>query len=204
MSNISDVFFEKHLEEVPIILILRNLPSDLAVELARRAWNLGVRLVEVPLGSPDASNTLRALIKESKGTNELVGAGSIRTLDQLGTCADLELSFGVSPGVSAELAGGVEALKLAWLPGVASSSEIMLAESFGYTWLKAFPSQSLGADWFKAQLGPFPNISFVATGGVTSANATDWLNAGAVALGIGGGAADPESLTQIVKAVARR
>lgn len=203
MSSLSETFFSKHLEAVPIVLILRGMSPDKSREMARLAWDLGIRLVEVPVTSPEALLSLRSVLGESRSELEIVGAGSLRSAEQVETCLGLGVKFGVSPGVLGEVANAVSAAQLPWLPGVATSSEIMLAVSFGHTWLKYFPADTLGLPWIKAQAGPFPEVSFVATGGISTENAMEWLSGGASALGIGGGAANPRALEQIVQAVKR-
>ena len=204
MNSASDDFFSKHLAGVPIVLILRNMSPEKSKEMARLAWNLGIVLVEVPITSSESIESLKAVIGESKGDLELVGAGSLKSAEQVRTCIDLGVKFGVSPGTSIEVATAVASVQLPWLPGVATSSDIMVACSFGHTWLKVFPAETLGVNWLKAQAGPFPEVSFVATGGVSATNAGVWLMGGASALGIGGGAANPETLREIVKVAVER
>lgn len=204
MISASDEFFAKHFAVMPIVLILRNMSPERSVEMARLAWELGISLVEVPVASPESIESLKAVLDESKGDLEVVGAGSLKSAQQVRTCVDLGVRFGVSPGVSVEVASEVASAKLPWLPGVATSSDIMLAGSLGHTWLKAFPADTLGLPWLRAQAGPFPEVSFVATGGVSATNAGEWLRGGAFALGVGGGAANPEVLREIVGVASRK
>lgn len=198
MTNGSNRFFSQHLAEVPIVLILRDMSPDQSREMARLAWDLGVSLVEVPIASPSAIESLAAVVDESRGGPEIVGAGSIKSSDDIRVSVEVGARFGVSPGMSLDVADAARAAEFPWLPGVATSSDIMHALSRGHEWVKAFPAQSLGAGWFAAQAGPFPEVSFVATGGVSADNALDMLAHGASALGVGGGAASPESLKKLV------
>lgn len=198
MNNDSNLFFSQHLADVPVVLILRDMSPSRSREMARLAWDLGVSLVEVPVASPSSIESLAAVVDESRGGREIAGAGSIKSSDDIRRCIDVGASFGVSPGMSLDVADAARAAGFPWLPGVATSSDIMHALSRGHEWVKAFPAQSLGAGWFAAQAGPFPEVSFVATGGVSVDNASDVLAHGASALGVGGGAASPEALRQIV------
>lgn len=204
MNSASDEFFSKHLASVPIVLILRNMSPEKSIEMARLAWSLGISLVEVPVTSPESIESLKAVLGESKSDLEIVGAGSLKSAEQVRTCIKLGVKFGVSPGVLSEVADEVASTQLPWLAGVATSSDIMHALSFGHTWLKAFPADTLGLPWLRAQAGPFPEVSFVATGGVSPTNAGEWLLSGASALGIGGGAANPNALRDIVKIAVTR
>jgi 2-dehydro-3-deoxyphosphogluconate aldolase / (4S)-4-hydroxy-2-oxoglutarate aldolase len=203
MSSLSDTFFSEHLESVPIVLILRDMTPDKSREMARLAWDLGIRLVEVPVTSPESLHSLGSVLDESRHELEIVGAGSLRSAEQVKACFGLGIKFGVSPGTSIEVANAVSSVQLPWLPGVSTSSDIMLALSFGHNWLKAFPADTLGLPWMRAQAGPFPDVSFVATGGISTRNASEWLAHGAAALGIGGGAANPQALEEIVNATKR-
>lgn len=199
----TDAFFAKHLQDVPVVLILRNLPPKDSRELARMAWDFGVHLVEVPIASSHAWESFEAVLDESQGENEVVGAGSVTTTEQAARCVSDGAQFLVSPGFSEALSEFTARQGVPWLPGVATGSEIMAAQNRGLTWLKAFPAGQLGSGWIKAQLGPFPGVKFVATGGVSADNAKDWVSAGAHALGVGGGAANTKALEALVKALDR-
>lgn len=201
MNNVSNIFFSQYLAKVPIVLILRDLSPDRAREMARLAWDLGVSLVEVPITSVSSIESLAAVVDESRGGQEIAGAGSIKSTEDIRMCLEAGASFGVSPGMSLDVADAARAEGFPWLPGVATSSDIMLALSRGHEWVKAFPAQSLGAGWFAAQAGPFPEVSFVATGGVSADNALDLLAHGASALGVGGGGASPEALKKMLDSV---
>jgi 2-dehydro-3-deoxyphosphogluconate aldolase/(4S)-4-hydroxy-2-oxoglutarate aldolase len=71
------------------------------------------------------------------------------------------------------------------VPGVATASEVQRALATGHTWLKMFPASTLGPRWLREMRGPFPEVSFVATGGIDGDNAVDYLGAGAAAVGVG-------------------
>ena len=170
-------------------------------KLARTAWNLGVRLVEVPIANEAAWSSLEAVRDESTSDSELVGAGSITKSNQVEMCLDNGIKFLVSPGFTVELAEITIKNEIPWLPGVSTSSEIMSANSYGFSWMKAFPASQLGTKWFKAQLDPFLNAKFVATGGINSKNAHEFISSGAKALGVGSGVANPKSLKILVKSI---
>ena len=83
------------------------------------------------------------------------------------------------------------------MPGVATSSEIQAARRLGLVWLKAFPVAQLGSAWVRAQLAPFPEARFVATGGVDADNAREFLDAGARVAAIGSALADDNQLAKL-------
>jgi 2-dehydro-3-deoxyphosphogluconate aldolase/(4S)-4-hydroxy-2-oxoglutarate aldolase len=198
---VSNGFFSQNLATVPIVLILRNLDPMHTRELARMAWDFGVHLVEVPIASPHSWASLEAVIDEASGPKEFAGAGSVINLEQAAKCQAAGASFLVSPGFSSDLAEFSLSNHLPWLPGVATGTEIMAARNYGFEWLKAFPAGQLGQAWIKAQLDPFPDVRFVATGGVSAQNAREWTMAGAQALGVGSGAASQSSLTELIQAL---
>lgn len=177
--------------------IFRGLNPDETVALCHRAWDAGVTLVEVPVQAPEAMPSLRAAIDAAKSAGKFVGAGTVVTLDQLRDVHAAGASFTVAPGFDAAVAAEAGKTGIPHLPGVATSTEIGLALAAGCGWLKAFPAAQLGPAWIKAQLAPFPQVRFVATGGMTPQNAQSFLDAGCRAVAFGSVLADPGSLDAI-------
>jgi len=165
--------------------IFRSLPPEETVALCERAWSLGVTLVEVPVPDEEAVPSFLAAKRAAEGRGKHVGAGTITTVEQLHRVHELGARFTVAPGLSPEVARLSQQLKLPHLPGVATSSEIAGAIALGMNWVKAFPAAQLGPGWIKAQLGPFPGVNFVATGGVDAENAAEFLDAGCRGLAVG-------------------
>jgi 2-dehydro-3-deoxyphosphogluconate aldolase/(4S)-4-hydroxy-2-oxoglutarate aldolase len=83
------------------------------------------------------------------------------------------------------------------LPGVGTASEVQRARAAGCRWQKAFPAKPLGAGWISALHGPFPDVRFVATGGLTVADVQPFLTAGASVVALGAALADPAQLDAI-------
>lgn len=167
----SSEFFRQYLARVPVIAILRGFSAEEAAARAIAAWERGVELVEVPIQDHGGRDALLAVSTEAKKRDRVFGAGTVLSLEDADFAADLGCSFTVAPGLSAEVCARTRALNLAHLPGVATATEVSTALALGYTWLKAFPAKELSASWIAAQLGPFPNARFVATGGVDASNA---------------------------------
>ena len=177
-----------------IMAILRGLPERETVELASRAWDLGIRLVEVPVQTPDALPSLRAAVAAGRERGLPVGAGTVISLEQVREVAAGGAAFTVAPGFDPAVATASAGMGLPHLPGVATPGEIQAALRHGLTWLKAFPASVLGTAWFTAMRGPFPQIKFVATGGLDARTAPDYLAAGARAVAVGSALADPEQV----------
>jgi len=177
-------WFHDDFFRVPVIAVLRGLTPAEAVRSATRAWDAGVEHVEVTIESPEAVPTLAAVAKAAAERGMAVGAGTIIRIEQLDAAASANASFTVSPGLDEGIIQESIRRGIPHLPGVATASEILRAKAFGLVWLKAFPASVLGPDWVKAMKGPFPDVRFVATGGMKSATARSYLDAGISVVGL--------------------
>jgi 2-dehydro-3-deoxyphosphogluconate aldolase/(4S)-4-hydroxy-2-oxoglutarate aldolase len=174
--------FDELLEGRPLVAILRGVPIPRALEIARAVWDSGLGVVEVPIQTPEAVECLRALAAHGHP----VGAGTVRSPEQVAVAAEAGAVFTVAPGLDLDVVRASHDAGLPHLPGVATASEVHHALQAGCDWLKAFPAGSLGAGWLREMRGPFPEAKFVATGGIDARNAHEHLTAGARALGVGG------------------
>lgn len=177
--------------------ILRGYNPERSVAIAERAWDVGVLAVEVPIQSAAAIESFQAVIEAGKCRGAVVGAGTVTTTEQVEVVHGSGGAFTVSPGFSQQVADASVRRGIAHLPGVATASDIQLALASGCRWLKAFPASVLGPEWIQAMRGPFPDIKFVATGGITLANATSFLAAGAKAVSLGAALTDPDALGRV-------
>ncbi|MFE5837419.1 bifunctional 4-hydroxy-2-oxoglutarate aldolase/2-dehydro-3-deoxy-phosphogluconate aldolase [Arthrobacter sp. NPDC056493] len=177
-------WFDDDFFRVPVIAVLRGLAPGEAVRSATRAWDAGVEHVEVTIETPEAVRTLAAVASAAAERGVAVGAGTITRLEQLDAAASANASFTVSPGLDEGIIHESIRRGIPHLPGVATASEILRAKALGLTWLKAFPASVLGPDWVKAMKGPFPEVRFVATGGMKAANAPAYLSAGVSVVGL--------------------
>jgi 2-dehydro-3-deoxyphosphogluconate aldolase/(4S)-4-hydroxy-2-oxoglutarate aldolase len=156
---------------IPVIVIEEI--AD-AVPLARALVAGGVRVLEVTLRTRVALAAIEAIARDVEGA--VVGAGTITQSGEFARCAAAGARFGVSPGLTAELVEGARASTLPWLPGVMTPSEVIAARAAGYEALKLFPAQQAGGiGMLNALAGPFPDIVFCPTGGVTLSSAADFL-----------------------------
>lgn len=195
-------FFDEHLRDTPVMAILRGHGVEGTVELCRRAWDLGLALVEVPVQNEADLAALRAAIDEARTRGRLAGAGTVTSVDIVRRVADAGAAFTVAPGLDAEVLRASEEAGMPHLPGVATATEIQAATAHGATWLKAFPASELGAGWFTAMRDPFPRVHLVGTGGMTVANAHSFLGAGAAAVSLGSSfaGADPSAVRRLLRA----
>lgn len=186
--------FDDLFATVPILGIFRGSEPERTVELCRAVWDAGVTAVEIPVQDDRAFASLSAAVAAGRDRGCIVGAGTVRTIAQLQRAVDLGAQFTVAPGFDRTVAEASNDLGVPHLPGVATSTEIHQALNAGLTWLKAFPAAELGASWIRAQLAPFPEARFVATGGMNAHNAEEFLNAGCRAVAIGSAFEDAEQL----------
>lgn len=188
---------EALIEGQPVMAILRNMDAKRAVELASRAWDLGIDLVEVPIQSPEAIPSLEAVVKAGAERGKAVGSGTVVTPEQVRRSRELGVAFTVAPGLDEEVVRLCREAGMPHLPGISTPSEIQSAVRLGCHVVKAFPASVLGTEWFKAMQGPFPAVKFVATGGIDATNAAAFLEAGARTVAVGSALADERQLDLI-------
>lgn len=194
-----DEFFSSELSANPIIAILRGFTPEKAVTLANQAWDLGVNLVEVPIQDDAGRKSLRAVAERARERGRPIGAGTVLTASDVDFAASVGCSFTVAPGFSESVALHANEMSIFHLPGVATATEVTQAQSLGLLWQKAFPATGLGIGWIAAMHGPFPEVKFVATGGIDASNAAEFLDGGAMALGVGSAFTKPEFLGAITR-----
>ena len=156
---------------IPVI-VLHNVAH--AVPMARALLAGGIRMLEVTLRTPQALACMEAIAKEVP--EAVVGAGTVRNRADAQAAAMAGARFAVSPGYTPEVGRACRDAHLPLLPGVATGSEIMAAQQDGYNELKFFPAmQAGGVAMLKAWSGPFGDVRFCPTGGVTLGNAKELL-----------------------------
>jgi len=177
-------FFSGALSEVPLVAILRGLDADEAVLAAREAWDCGVPLVEVTVERPAGVDALRAVV-EAAPEGRPVGAGTVTTPERLDLARKAGARFAIAPGLDDETVRHAQRHDVPFLPGVATPSEAGRALALGVRTVKVFPASILGPEWIRAVADPLPELRVVATGGINAGNASDYLAAGALGVGMG-------------------
>jgi 2-dehydro-3-deoxyphosphogluconate aldolase/(4S)-4-hydroxy-2-oxoglutarate aldolase len=169
MMNTLDLV--RHGPVIPVIVIDRL--QD-AVPLARALVAGGVKVLEVTLRTPVALEAIAAM--SAAVPEAVVGAGTLRSAADVRAAKAAGAVFGVSPGYTAEVGAACRAEGLPLLPGVATASEVMAAQADGLSFLKFFPATAAGGiPMLKALAGPFPDVVFCPTGGISLATAPDFL-----------------------------
>ena len=161
----------RHGPVIPVIVIDR---VEDAVPLAQALVDGGVRVLEVTLRTPAALRCIEAIARAVPGA--IVGAGTVRSAADAQAAFDAGSRFAVSPGYTAALGAACRAIGLPLLPGVATAGEVMAAGADGLRFLKFFPATAAGGiPLLKALAGPFADVVFCPTGGITLQTAPDFL-----------------------------
>jgi 2-dehydro-3-deoxyphosphogluconate aldolase/(4S)-4-hydroxy-2-oxoglutarate aldolase len=162
------------MRDAPVIPVIVLHDVKDAVPLARALVAGGIRMLEVTLRTREALECIEAIAKEVP--EAVAGAGTIRSAADAQASALAGAKFGVSPGYTRAVGKACHDLGLPLLPGVATGSEIMLAQEDGFTELKFFPAvQAGGLAMLKAWQGPFGEVKFCPTGGIQANNAHEFL-----------------------------
>jgi 2-dehydro-3-deoxyphosphogluconate aldolase/(4S)-4-hydroxy-2-oxoglutarate aldolase len=173
------------LEQAGLVAVVRGRSAEDAVGVSEALADGGVRAIEVAFTTPQAAAAIAALVERLAGC-AVVGAGTIVSRSQADAAIAAGAAFLVSPGFDADVVEHVHAAGREILPGVATATEVMAATRHGVRALKLFPGSLGGPDYLRALRGPFPDVRFMPTGGVSLATVPEWLGAGAFAVGVGG------------------
>ncbi|HTQ59296.1 MAG TPA: bifunctional 4-hydroxy-2-oxoglutarate aldolase/2-dehydro-3-deoxy-phosphogluconate aldolase [Candidatus Solibacter sp.] len=172
--------------EIGIVPVVRASSAAEACLAADAVCEGGIPIVEITMTVPGAVEVIRELVKKC-GSNVLVGAGTVLNPLMAQQCLDAGAEFLVSPGLNLPTVDLAVRERKLIMAGALTPTEVMATWDAGADFIKVFPcGQVGGAKYIKSLRGPFPQIPFVPTGGVNLNTAAEFLEAGAVALGIGG------------------
>jgi 2-dehydro-3-deoxyphosphogluconate aldolase/(4S)-4-hydroxy-2-oxoglutarate aldolase len=171
-------------DRVPIVGILRGFGRSEVLEAVAAAVTGGLANFEVTMNTPGAAGLIRDLCVQFPGQANL-GAGTVCTLENLTEALDAGASFIVTPTVAPDVIRACVAAGVPVFPGAMSPAEMARAFDLGASLVKVFPSEILGPNYIRALRGPFPNWRLMPTGGVTVESLGAYLEAGAIAFGIG-------------------
>jgi 2-dehydro-3-deoxyphosphogluconate aldolase/(4S)-4-hydroxy-2-oxoglutarate aldolase len=165
---------------IPVLVLDGSLDH---AALAETLVAAGLPVIEVTLRTPVALDAIRAM---ARVPGAIVGAGTVLDPGQLGTAMDAGARFVVSPGLTESLAGAARSAGVPFLPGVATAGDILRGLELGLDRFKFFPAETSGGiPALKALAGPFANVRFCPTGGISADTAAGWLALEAV-LCVGG------------------
>ncbi|MFA6178539.1 MAG: bifunctional 4-hydroxy-2-oxoglutarate aldolase/2-dehydro-3-deoxy-phosphogluconate aldolase [Candidatus Methylopumilus sp.] len=156
---------------IPVIVI--NRVED-AVPMAEALLEGGIKVLEVTLRTACALQAMEAIAKAVP--DAILGAGTVRSVADAKAAKDAGCTFAVSPGYTSQVGLACRDIGLSLLPGVSTGSEIMMANADDYYFLKLFPAVAVGGiNLLKGFAGPFTDVKFCPTGGVTVETAPQFL-----------------------------
>ncbi len=167
-----------------VIAIVRTASADSAREAAIALLDAGLRAVEVSLVTPGALDVVRDLVATGHPQAH-IGVGTVLRAREVTAAANAGAEFIVSPSFDSEVLGATLALGLLSVPGVATPSEAVRAKLLGADFQKLFPASAWSPAVMGDVLAALPDLGFIPTGGVSLDAAPAWIQAGAVAVGLG-------------------
>jgi 2-dehydro-3-deoxyphosphogluconate aldolase / (4S)-4-hydroxy-2-oxoglutarate aldolase len=181
------------IREIGILPAIRVPSAKDALYAAGEMLNCGISVVELTMTVPGAVEVISELARTSPEL--IVGAGTVLDIETARACVDAGVAFITSPGMDPKIVEFTARHNVAAIPGALTPTEVMIARDAGADLIKIFPcSQVGGPSYIKALRAPFPHLSFIASGGVDQVTASDFIRAGAVALGIRGKLIPPEAI----------
>lgn len=172
------------IRESRLIAILRTSVTAHIVAVAEVLAQEGVRALEIPLTSAESLTAITDTAKQLGG-HVHVGAGTVRTTDDARRAIDAGATFLVAPGLSLQVLDYAQQRGVLMIPGAFTPTEVDVAAQSGAELVKLFPANSHSPEYLRQLRAPLPDVGIIPMGGVTLDSASAWLDAGAVALGIG-------------------
>ena len=177
----------RYLDQCPLVGIIRGVTPDEVEAIGDAIYEGGIRIIEVPLNSPDPLASIELLAKRF-GDDVLVGAGTVLDPTDVGRVWDAGGRIIVSPDANVDVIAATAAIDLVSSPGYFTPTEAFMAIAAGATALKLFPAEAATPAVLKAQLAVLPkDLPILAVGGVKPDNMRPWLEAGVTGFGLGGG-----------------
>lgn len=181
--------------EQKVIPVARGLDARSAPIVAEALRAGGISSIEVTVEGEGGFDAIDAIA----GGDMVVGAGTILTIQQASRAVAAGASFLVMPHLDLELIGWASAHAVPLVPGALTPTEVVTAWRHQPPAVKVFPAHIGGPEYLKSLRGPFPDLALVPTGGIDAGNVSAYLDAGAVAVGVGGwltGHDDPALITR--------
>jgi 2-dehydro-3-deoxyphosphogalactonate aldolase len=178
---------KRHLDECPLIAIVRGVTPDDAEAVGDAIYGAGIRIVEVPLNSPDPFKSIE-ILSQRLGDRMLVGGGTVLTPDDVRHVRHAGGRIVISPNTNTDVIAETAAEGMISCPGYFTPSEAFAAIRAGATALKLFPAEGASPAVLKAHLAVLPkDIPMLVVGGIAPDNMRPWLDAGAAGFGLGSG-----------------
>jgi 2-dehydro-3-deoxyphosphogalactonate aldolase len=188
--------FDSCFSHCPLVAIIRGVTPPEAADTAQALLDGGIRIIEVPLNSPDPMASIRT-IADALGERALVGAGTVLTRDEVARVKDAGGRLIVSPNTNPAVIRVTVEAGMVSLPGAFTPSEMFAAVEAGAHALKLFPAEAASPKVVKSLRAVLPkDVPLLVVGGVTPESVGGWMHAGANGFGLGGGLYKPGQSAQ--------
>ena len=174
----------KNILDSGVVAVIRAESKDEAVKISKACIEGGIKSIEVTYTVPGTSKVIEAL-KNEFGDSLEIGAGTVLDSETARGALLSGASYIVSPGFDEATAKLCNRYQIPYMPGCLTITEMLRALESGVDIIKLFPGSAFGAEYIKAVKGPIPQLNIMPTGGVSLDNVKNWINMGAVAVGIG-------------------
>jgi len=172
------------LYESGVVAILRGIDLNRIIPIVQALNDGGIKAVEVTLNHPDSLQAIRTLVKQL-GEDNIIGAGTVLDPESARAAIFEGASFIISPSLNRSTIETTKRYGAVSIPGAFTPTEILTAFENGADIVKVYPATSLGISFLKDISGPFPHIPLMPTGGITLENIGEYLQGGAVVVGVG-------------------
>lgn len=170
-----------YIEDNKLVAVIRGSSAQEAIEVSRSALKGGIKVIELTYTTPDIEEVLKKMGK----TDALIGAGSVLDGETARHAILHGAKFIVSPHFKKEISIMCNRYGIPFLPGSMTITEIITAKEYGADIIKLFPANHFQPSFISAIHGPVPDVKIMPTGGINKKNLKEWLDAGAVSVGIG-------------------
>ena len=175
----------RFLKSLPLIAILRGIRPEECIDIGCELFEIGFRIIEIPLNSPDAFKSIEKLVLKLKD-KALIGGGTITNIKQLQLLSDVGGKLAVMPHTDLKLIRKAKMLNFVCFPGVASPSEALAALNSGADGLKVFPAELITPKVLKSWKAILPEKTMLfPVGGIIPESMESYILAGATGFGLG-------------------
>ncbi len=172
------------IKENPLISIIRKLPPEQTIDYAEAVYNGGIKAFEIACNSPGAMKQI-SMLRSHFGSTALIGAGTVTTIERAREAMDAGAQFLLSPSTNLSILEYAKQNNTPLLPGVMTPTDVDICYNAGYKVFKLFPAASLPLNYVHNLKGPFDDTEYVAVGGVTLSNLSQFFKSGFIGAGIG-------------------
>jgi len=176
----------KSILDAGVVAVIRGDSKEEALKIVDAVSKGGIKIMELTMTVPNPIEVVKEVAEKYKGTDVIVGAGTVLDSETARACILAGAQFIVSPSLDEATLKLCNRYKVTVMPGVMTVKDAITAFEYGVDVVKIFPANLYGPSVIKSFKGPLPQGDFMPTGGVTVANLHEWVEAGAVAVGTGG------------------